>query len=277
MEKRLFTNMRKLTNSIKYGFNRAFTTSTFFLSIIGLAALNYINLSDEIRMSGETYVYYLFMTRTGLGGIAGLSMLFSVLPFSTSYISDIKNHYLLYAINRNSIRTYCISRVIVTATITFITTVLGYLLLIFILSLQCPILPVDPNSRTTFLVNYPSLISWMLESRVPVIFFVASILPEALCYSFLSIFALFISARTENIFVIFASPLILFYLSLSLEVKLPWNINLNWIRVLRNGVVPDRAWINNICITWFYFTIGIIIFGYLFYRSVKRRVNGEAN
>ena len=216
------------------------------------------------------------MVRTGLGGIAGLSMLFSVLPFSTSYISDMKNHYLLYAVGRNSVKAYCMSRVFVAMAVTFITTVLGYLLLICVLCLQCPILPADSSSRMMFLVNYPSVISWMADSRMPVFFFIASILPEAFCYSFLSIFALFISTKTDNIFVIFASPLILFYLSLSVEVPLDWNMNLNWIRVLRNGVIPTAPWICNICITWVYFFIGIIIFGYLFYRGVYRRVGGEA-
>lgn len=265
----------RIGSILKADLYRAFTTPTFWYAIFGLAILHYLNLYDELRVNQGSSVYYLFVMRTGLGGIAVVSFFFSVLPYSHSFISDLHNHYLLYSVKNSSIKKYSISKILITAVTTFLAMIGGYMLLVFMLAWNTPLLPEGGIRLETFINMYQTPFSGLVLDGYPITFFLVSVLPEAFCYSFLAVFSLCLSTVIPNIFVVFSTPIIFFYISMYLFTAERFPKILGWQNYMAEGIASWADWRVNLFYTLLYYLTGILVFGYLFYLNVRRQMNGK--
>ncbi len=237
----------------------------FWISILGVCSIMYLNLTDEIRLLEGTdicSVLYLWMNRHLLGGISILLLFICALPsalqFNVERNSGAMKDHIIYEGKRD----YLCAKIIVTWAVTFLACLLGYVLLLIVLSLQFPLFPEDTEFINQLLIDFPYAAA-LGESPF---LFILVVLPEVGLYAFMSVVALFVSLYSSNTYVILVSPVIFFYLwnylsgTLQLPEWLCWTLKRDFGFAFLNSVPTYMLF--NLC----YFLLGSMIIGGLFYR-----------
>jgi len=263
-------SQRDIFTLLKADFTRVFFSWPFYTAIIGVALLNLLSISDELQYMVFTVhdtptVFYLYYIHDAFG--PPIIIFLCALPFASSFCTDWNNRYTRYCIIRSSARAYGRSKVIVTAVTGFLAIFIGTGLLYGILGIFLPWY--DAGSLK---MNAPFLS--VLSGAGPLPYFAASIFFDALGYAFLAVFALWISTRITNIFVVMSSPIILYYgwQYLSGAAELPEIVRFQHVMnrsFLQSKIASDGL---SVLFAAVYFFILILLFGTLFSAGVKRRM-----
>lgn len=249
---------------------RVLSSWQLYTAILGVACLNLLNVWDELQymlftIHDKPTVFYMYYIHNAMGPY--IVVFLCALPFASSFCTDWNNRYARYSVIRSSARSYGWAKVIVTAMTGFLAIFIGTALFLGILAIFLPVYDAgQPITRGPF--------QELLSGFGPLAYFAASILFDALGYGFLAVFALWVSTKITNVFVVMSSPIILYY---------------GWQYLCGAAGLPDIAVFQHVMDITFlqkkiqdagacmlyaggYFLILILLFGVLFTAGVKRRM-----
>jgi len=260
-----------LISCIKYDMVRVLTSIQFYTGVIGFVCIHLFNIIPELSITNSSPVLYYFSNRTGIGAFEMILLFCMALIYSTSFCTDWNQGYYKYSIIRQTKSSYICSKVIVTVLSTFIACMIGYIVYLVILSFFRPLFPGNAEEWQYYIEGSGAAFAEILASRMPILYYIVDILPEAFMYAFLSVFALYISTKSTNIFIVLSSPIIFYYVYNYLSGTFKFPYIMLW-QFMDQGVLFWESWYLNIIATFLYYLIGILLMGYLFSKGVKRRI-----
>lgn len=261
---------------IRMHFARLFRTRRFWEAIIGVCAISLLSIMGEIQAFSRVSLYYLVISRHGIGAFFIAMSVIIVFPNALSYSYDVRNHYDYEIFGRCKRKNYCWANVLVTASSAFMTVFFGYLLLYGLLKIRYPlILPEEAEQLMAYsqldggLTPYEKL----LLGKYPILYFLNTFATEAMGYSFLSCVTLAVSAKIKSPFILLSIPLMVYFGSqyLANVLQLPWFFR--WDNIMSHGgyfaFLTDDP-IRVLAGVFVYFAVLIIICGFIFTRLVRR-------
>ncbi|MCD2493425.1 hypothetical protein LQE92_12450 [Lacrimispora sp. NSJ-141] len=261
----------KLKNYIRMDLKRLFSSVQFYIAVIGILGINVLNILDETGVVTESSVLYLFNGRAVVGAFEMLLIFFAILPYCLSFCVDWDYGYYKIELIRGNRNRYLISKIITTVIGTLVATIAGYILFVLILRLFYPLFPRGVEEIKYYMQLTPTAFQEAAFSRIPQLYFLVTIIPEALMYCFLACVALLISSKDTNRFIVLSSPIIFYYIFNFLCGTLRLPSILMW-QSQKIGVMPDLPWIQNLFVTVGYYLLWIGLVGILFLRNVRRRI-----
>ncbi|MCI6676540.1 MAG: hypothetical protein MSG78_06540 [Clostridiales bacterium] len=183
--------------------------------------------------------------------------------YSASYCEDWNHRYFRLILSRSNLKTYALSRVLVTMISVVLATILGFFLYILVIS---PIMGIALNEQDVSWYNaYQSL-----ALRFPLAFALILGWNFGLCGAFLSIFGLWMSVKQPSGFVAIGAPFLLFYFLYAISLILPGFLSFNTITSN-----PSVAFVENPILSFAYNTgilfMLIIAAAIGFYYSLRKR------
>lgn len=262
--------MKNIIGALRIDYRRSLSF-LFILGIILFVAISYASISDELSFNNGDVLYYmeLFIMQ---GPFTMIILFIGVTPYGLSFCVDWKNRFIRTNIIRESCCSYAWAKVIVVATSSAAVILLGHMLTTYLLSLHMPLLG-EEFFRLGYEVYTQTVFGSIINVSALLYLLVRSIISALHC-SFWAVFALFVSAFTTDPFITLASPVIGYYFIINLTYALNFPAHLRL-----NSVAACNFDIGGILISFLYavlfFLVLIIIFGYLFYVQVKRRVEND--
>jgi hypothetical protein len=258
--------MHSMKGYLKTDFHRGLISQTFLAACLGCILIGFFGLRDEIgiglNVSVVYYYHFIFMD------FEILFLLLCALPFSTSFCTDWNNRYLPYSMIRGDARSYSISKVAICALSGFFVSFLAHLFILGVLALICPISLNGSMDNPAAVFGF----AYLLDTGTPFFYFIFILLPKCLICGLIAVFALWISTKITNVFVVLASPIIFYYCWNNLTILLGLSYSYDLENVMEYGVaIVANPWLNLLA---FFIIIAalVILLGILFYRGIKRRM-----
>lgn len=208
------------------------------MAILGIFGVTFISIWPEVTASEYTCsVYYLVNARGGLGAFLTVFTVFSVLPYSLSYWEDMKNNYIYCLESRVGVAQYCGAHVWTAAIGAFLAVLSGYILCFGLLALKLPLIQVDEFETMQKYLGENTLSAYdsLILQPVKMFYFFAVFSTEAMGYSFLAVFALTISVKIENVFLLFGMPVMFYYGSILFCNVLDLPGIFRWYYIMKTG------------------------------------------
>lgn len=209
----------KLFKLLYSDFRRMFLSWKFYIAVLGIAGITFFSIWPEVQAFGyQCSVYYLVDSRNGLGAFLTAFTVLIVLPYGLSHWEDVHNNYVHCLESRVGIKMYCWSHTLTAATGAFLAVFLGYFICFGVLAIKLPVIRPDELAILQEYLGKQTLgIYDTLILQCPkVLYFVAIFSIEALGYSFLAVFALLMSAKIQNAFLLLSAPVMFYYGSILL-------------------------------------------------------------
>lgn len=219
---------------LRSDFKRLFQSGNFYFAVFLTAFITALGLIPDIWTYGNRMSVYNMARFHGIATNFFLIMTVLVaLPFGLSYREDVRYNYLHGITSRTSLLEYCWSHVIVAAAGAFLTVFLGYVLCYGIMGLFFPMIHLEEAEalRKGSRDVYENLIL----GPAPVLYFICTIGTEAAGYGFLAVFALMLSAKISNPFVILSMPAIFYYATVIVGTVCDLPGILRWDYMLTDG------------------------------------------
>ncbi len=262
--------MRKFLRFFGGTMKRIFLSKGFWGACIGIAAMNLLAVYQEITAigDGQTSVLYLYEISNYVNFWV-LYLLFAAIPGATLFCADWENRFFRLSIVRCSKRVYGV----VSACACFVSALLAVILgeWLFVLSLRVKYPFFLEENTMSFGFDNAAFAGFIGETNV-LGYFMFGILIKAFCAAFSSVFALWLSTKITNIFVALTSPVILYFLleNLGVILKLPSCLQISTV-ARGHLLIADSFW-QTLLYPIFLFTALGLVFGILFTRSARRRV-----
>ena len=219
---------------LKSDFRRLFQAKNFYFVVLLVAFITAVGLVPDI------WVYRSSLSVFGLvqfhGSATSFFLIMTVLaafPFGLSYREDVRHNYIHGIISRVGDSAYCWSHVIVTATGAFLAVFLGYALCYLVMGLFFPM--IHGEEAEALLKSSRNVYTDLMLGPTPVLYFVCAISTEAVGYAFLAVFALMLSPKIENPFVLLSSPALSYYGSVVACGVLELHGIARWYNILSRG------------------------------------------
>lgn len=260
---------RKLLFSLLMTMKRIVLSASFWISCAGLAAVELLNLLQELTLvgGGITSVMYLYEVGT-YSNFWVLYLLFAALPSATLFCSDWENRYFRSFILRSSKQCYAITTATSCYVSAFSVVLIGDALFLLLLRFKYPwVLPADIQGLGIEGGVYHSLMS----GAGIYLYFLVRTLCKAFCAAFTSVLALCLSTVITNIFVTLAAPVIAFYVFENLLILLEMPASFQ-IGSIAKGHIAIGGPGTTVLYAAVLFSLCAAAFGLLFARSVQRRV-----
>lgn len=242
------------------------TSPVFYLSILAvfLSCIFSTEREDLLNVDGNCVTY-------AVDGVLSLAMasklivLCTAFPCVASFCQDWNSQFIRPIVIRSGIGKYNRSKIGVCAIISFVTAFWGLCIYEMFLATYMPI-------YTNHAVD---LQPWGVVGgkEIPVLYLLIRNITFALYSTVWSVGGLMITAYLPNQFVAMISPVVLSYLVGQLEGLLPVYFSTNSLS--KNMIITPGGTVGNLTYLIFYFSVLIIIFGYIFGRKVKRRIRNE--
>ena len=259
----------KFGGMLRSDFKRMFQGKSLWAAIVITAFLILINIMPETGADlGSGSLYYLARVRRGIGALLVAMTALVVFPYGMSYREDLKNNYIHGLQIRGGLNGYVWSHVLVTALSAFLVVFLGYLLCFGILSVRLPLFrsyeleDIANRAASGTLSGFEPF----LTTDAPVLYLLSSFGIEAMGYAFMAVFALMVSEKVENAFIVMAAPVMLYYGSIFLANIVPIPGFSAWFLIMETGgIFRDFAnpWQILLCV-FGYFVCLILIEGLVF-------------
>jgi len=219
-------------------FRRMFLSWKFYIAVLGIAGLTFLSIWPEVTATGyRCSVYYLVSTRGGLGAFFKAFTVLIVLPYSLSYWEDVNNNYIYSLKSRTGVTMYCWSHTLTAATGAFLTVFLGCIICFGLLAIGLPVIrPDELEVMQEYLEgNALGVYDTLILQQPRVLYFIAEFSTEALGYSFLAVFALIVSAKIENAFILLSMPVMFYQVSILLCNILDLPGIFRWYYIMGSG------------------------------------------
>lgn len=213
---------------------RLFRSGNFYFAVLLTAFVTLVSLLPDIWSYGSRMSVYSMACFHGIATNFFLIMTVLVaLPFGLSYREDVKHNYLHCLTSRASLASCCWSHVVVAAAGAFLTVFLGYALCYGAMGLFFPM--IHPEEAEALRKGSYEVYENLILGPVPILYFVCTIATEAAGYAFLAVFALMLSAKISNPFVVLSMPAIFYYATVIVGTvgRLPGI--LRWDYILTDG------------------------------------------
>lgn len=261
--KKIYMNpfIRCLIGDLKY----MMCSYRFLAAVIGYVTISLISLLDEIKMFPSASVCYLYMVYHYYPFWL-LFLLFAVIPGGGSFCADYKSNYFRYRILRFGEKKYAISKAVSCFISASAMVFLSQWSLIAILALRGPIYLAEDKNAMIGRIYYVL----MNENQVW-IYFMIRILILAAAAGFFSVLALWISTKVVNIFVVFSSPIIAYYLidNVSIALDIPFYLSLS--KIIR-GTIEIKGGITISLLYAMSVLVGLsVVFIIMFHVSCRKR------
>lgn len=194
---------------IKMDFKRMFLSGKFYFAIAGAMLVTVLNISQEAMQSRwNASVYYLVVSSHGVGAFFEVFSVLAVLPFALSYWEDSRNGYLRCIETRIGRTAYCWSHLVVAFFGSVISIFLGMAVVYGVLALKIPWIKKEELETLTGSLSYGNglVLPFYLAARFGV---------EAVKYAFMAVFALMISGKIKNLFVLVSTPALFYYANIA--------------------------------------------------------------
>ena len=261
-----------LGRALKSDWIRMLANVKFWLAIPGVALLNWLTVADEWNLARqESSLVYFLVSKEGLGVFFILITLMAALPFGGCFLEDKRSRFFRYCLERGSLPSYCISKVVTAYVGAFLCVFLGDCLIFGILGTGVPFLT---ESQVEFQVFSQSRYYGTMTQGAPILYCIMEFSSEASGYAFSSMIAFLVSIYSSNSFVVLSSPILFYYGSMMLYQLLKLPAFFDWQNIRQNsflfaGASSDfQVW----GMTLLYFLAGAAVFGILFYLLLKRRM-----
>ena len=261
--------------ALRSDLRRLFSGLYFYLACLLMAAVAFFNIWPELQLSmaGDLpSVYYLLSARNGAGPFLIAMTVASVLPYGLSWREDLRHNYIHCLESRVRETAVGWAHVTATAVGAFLAVFLGYLLCYGLLALRLPL--IDELELEEILRFGPSGYEGWIYSGQPLLYFLSVFFSEGMGYAFMAVFALMVSARVKNAFLVLSAPVMLFcgsslICSLAQLPGIFW-----WYSIFRNGgyfafYIPDGRIVP--FVVFLYFLSLICIEGLIFTWWTERR------
>lgn len=252
-------------------FRKAVLSKRFLLALLGAIVISFLNLADYIEKDPGVTVSYLYNIKSATGGCLMCMLFLTVVPYASSFYMDYISNQYKFEIIRCGIRTYCISKALTTVVMGVMTSLLTYMILACVLGVFIPIFPANELALSVVRGTNAEIFTHLLSTDFKWLYIVCIVLAESLRYGFLSGVALYVSTISSNPFVIFSSPIMVFYgwASLANTEFLPdilkWH-TFDGIFTENIGLGQNMLW------SVLYYAIFIVFITILFYKGAKRRI-----
>ena len=140
----------------------------FWLAIPGVALLNWLTIADEWNLARqESSLVYFLVSKEGLGVFFILITLMAALPFGGCFLEDKRSRFFRYCLERGSLTSYCISKVVTAYVGAFLCVFLGDCLIFGILGTGVPFLT---ESQVEFQVFSQSRYYGTMTQGAPILY-----------------------------------------------------------------------------------------------------------
>lgn len=215
-----------------------FLSWKFYIAILGICSVTFLSIWPEVTASKYSCsIYYLVSARGGLGAFLTVFTVLIVLPYGLCYWEDAQNNYIYCLESRTGITIYSCSHVLTAAAGAFLTVFLGYIICFGLLAIKLPVIQMEELEvmqeylGKNVLSAYDSLV--LQQSKV--FYFFAVFSTEAMGYAFLAVFALVMSIKIENVFLLFSMPVMFYYGSVLLCNMLGLPGIFRWYYIMNAG------------------------------------------
>lgn len=261
--------VRKCFFSTMVTMKRIVLSASFWAACAGLAAMELLNLLQELSLisGGVTSVLYLYEVGT-YSNFWVLYLLFAAIPSATLFCADWENRYIRPCILRSSKKCYAVATAIACYLAAFLVVLIGDSVFLLLLHSRYPwILPENIEG----LGIADSVYSPLMSGAGVYLYFLIRTLCKAFCAAFTSVLALCLSTVITNIFVTLAAPVIVFYIFENLLILLEMPASFQ-IGSIAKGHIAVGGLGTTVLYTAVLFTLCAAVFGQLFVSSVQRRV-----
>ena len=256
--------MKKFFYPLLCDLKRVFFSSGFFIAVVGFVLTTLVTMFDELNylQSYSSLVYIYRIIRYLDFHIVYL--LFAAIPGTLLFCSDWQNHFIHLCVIRSSPRIYASSKVISCFMSSSSVILLSETLILFLFSFHFPTFNEGSSDFGAYAIFASQDKVWF--------FLLIKIFYEALCAGSLCIFTLWVSTKITNIFVVLATPIIMYYLinTLSFAINIPpifniGNLSKGYVSICDNPVY-------SFCFTTLCFGVFATIFAISFVKSCRRRI-----
>lgn len=194
-----------MLQTIQVDLKRLFLCTRYYYCIAGMALTLLISgISYTTTLKYHTTLDDCFDEAT-FGGFILLFYMLCVVGGGMDYCIDVKNHYMRYMVIRNGIHFYTVSKTFVAALSGFISMVLGQVLF--------------SGMMSVYLIIQNGTLANLVSSDVNFKIMCWDILIFSLLGSVLSVLGLFTTAMVPNVFVGMATPVLCYYIIITLTNK----------------------------------------------------------
>ncbi len=219
---------------LRMDFKRLLQSGNFYFAIFLTAFITAVGLIPNIWTYGnQMSVYELARLHGNATNFFLIMTVLVALPFGLSYREDVKHNYLHCLTSRASLAACCWSHVAVAAAGAFLTVFFGYALCYGAMGFFFPV--IHPEEAELLRKGSYHVYGHLILGPAPFLYFVCTIATEAAGYGFLAVFALMLSAKISNPFVILSMPAIFYYATVIVGTvgRLPGI--LRWDYILTDG------------------------------------------
>ena len=195
-----------------------------FTLVLYILVIYFCNISDILLFQEFISVDTLIDSITESGWFREVLYVVSALPFSQCYCEDIRNHYFINVNTRTTITSYAHSKAFVTIFSTFLVSVAGFFIAIFMLSMQFPLY--DPNAA--YSLNITGTYGVLTLGHYPFLFFLVRVILFASGNTLWAMISLFVSSYHPDFFLTAAMPFISSYLIYRFVMNLPDILNIDY-------------------------------------------------
>lgn len=271
----------KFTRLLLSDFSRAVLSKNFIIASL-LVVFFYIlgtldSFAECVKYGSEITVFDMH-SMAAFSTFSLLNYVFCALPYANSFANDYKTNYFRSIIMRSGKRSYAISKVLTTAISGTLCLVVGELIYMFICSFFGTAISAaelsELNTGNTAAFSNISNANILLSGNY-IGYFVLLAISRGLIGSFLSLIALGVSLKIQNVFVIISSPMLIYYSVENLLMnflKLPQIFNIANIFDGSISVVDSRYMFLYSLLFALAFSV---LIGFFVAKGIERKVSDE--
>jgi hypothetical protein len=251
----------KLLDYIKVDLFRCFLSVRFLIAVATLISCDFISIAGDLMVSNNCIAYY-YLVNTSMG-LDIIFLVLSVLPSVTLLIQDADTNYIKSLVIRGTQRQYAVSKAITTIISSSAVVIVSECLFILILLFRFPFLNEDTNNNIVQ-NHYASSYEFVIYQ----------IAIKSICASFFSTTALLVANKIKNVFVVGASPLIIYYTIINLQDMFNLPSFLSIRNLLHLAVGFDKAE-ECFIFSFLMFLFGAVIISIAFVSGCVRNMENE--
>lgn len=192
--------MHTLYSLIIIGFNRAFLSGRFMVSVFGIVLVLFLTSFQMISPLSDVISVVMI---SGSGNFTLIIGLLPLIPYATTFATEWEERATSFWLIRSGVKNYVVSKIIVSAISGFMTTFIAILLYALILLIKLPFF--------TKIATGDAYVS-LLEMGMPIRYLLFSAAHLSLSSALFATVALWVSTYIPNRFTTIVAPIVLYFM-----------------------------------------------------------------